>query len=537
MGDSTVEDERSAELPSERFRWLLDATTMAIVGVGSTGRIIMTNRQADRLFGYAADELTGRPIEILVPDAVRGSHVAYRDRYLHDPRTRPMGHGLKLSARRRDGSEFPAEISLAALDTGDGVLIAATVHDITDRIAAEQERDRMQAELDRSRRLESIGRLAAGIAHDFNNTLGIMLGQVDLLTEDVAEAPFPGAEDTRAALTAGLTRIREAGQRAAQLTQGLLAFGQRQAVQAEPVALDQVATDAARMLTHTLGGHIQLETRLTVPDAKVLADRGKLEQVVINLAINARDAMPEGGTLTITTRTVDLEPPAGEAGGRPPGRYLCLEVTDTGTGIPPEIAERVFEPFFTTKAEGQGTGLGLATVHGTIQQAGGTVALHSRPGEGTTVTILLPELKAKEAAVQPAGPATRALAERRGDYRVLVVDDEPDLRELACLQLRRGGYQVLAATAGEHALDLIERTDVDVLLTDVSMPGMSGPQLADAARAVRPALPVVFMSGYARALVTADKNTDGTVFIEKPFTRAALLARLDGALGLAVEGR
>ncbi|SHN48079.1 ATP-binding protein [Cryptosporangium aurantiacum] len=518
---------------AERFRWLLDATTMAIVGVDGTGSIVMTNRQADHLFGYAPDALIGRPIELLVPESVQHAHVAYRDRYLHDPRTRPMGHGLRLSARRSDGSEFPAEISLAALETGGGILIAATVHDITARVAAERERERMQAELDRARRLESIGQLAAGIAHDFNNTLGIMLGQVEVLEDDVEALPSLDDPDARVALSAGLARIREAGQRAAQLTQGLLAFGQRQVVHAEPVELDEVVAEATRMLSHSLGGRVTLRTDFAAPGARVLADRGTLEQVLFNLTINARDALPDGGTITVTTRVVRLIDEEARSAGVSPGVYLCLEVRDTGTGIPPEVVERAFEPFFTTKPEGQGTGLGLATVHGTVQQAGGTVRLASEMGVGTTVRVLLPALKARPAA--PAHPVARPVdrAGRRTGYRVLVVDDEPDLRELAGLLLRRGGYQVVIATSGEDAVEQARGTDVDVLLTDVSMPGMSGPETAEAVRAVRPAIQVVYMSGYARALATADGVAEGVVFIEKPVTRAALLERIDGVLGLA----
>ncbi|GAA0246763.1 hybrid sensor histidine kinase/response regulator [Cryptosporangium japonicum] len=518
----------SVAAPAERFRWLLDATAMAIVGVDDTGHIIMTNRQADRLFGYPPDALVGHPIEVLVPEAVERAHIAYRNQYLLDPRTRPMGHGLKLSARRQDGTEFPAEISLAALETDDGILVAATVHDITERVAAERDRERMQAELDRSRRLESIGQLAAGIAHDFNNTLGIMFGQVEVLLDDMDELPSLDTPDARAELRAGLSRIQEAGKRAAQLTQGLLAFGQRQVLHAEPVELDQIATEAARMLSHSLGGRVTLTTELNTTGRRVLADRGKLEQVLFNLVINARDAMPQGGRITVSTESVPLTDEDAHTVGLPPGPYLSLRVRDTGTGIPVEIAERVFEPFFTTKSEGQGTGLGLATVHGTVQQAGGTVLLDSRVGEGTVFTILLPALKPRPAPPPPTPNAPEDLSARRAAYRILVLDDEVELRDLAAQLLRRSGYQALIATSGEDAVEQARTTDVDVLLTDVSMPGMSGPQTADAVRAVRPSVQVVYMSGYARALATGED----VVFIEKPITKASLLKLIDGVVGI-----
>jgi len=522
-----------------KFRGLLEAAPDAIVGVTADGLITLVNAQAERLFGYPRDELLGQKIEILVPERVRHLHPARRAGYFAQPQPRPMGAGMHLAARRRDGSEFPCEISLSALDTEDGVVVSAAVRDVTERLEAQAEherlkaaadRERLEAQLHQSQRLESLGQLAGGVAHDFNNLLAVILNYTTFIAEQVAEVTATSPDTRWAAVRADIDQILRAGQRAGELTHQLLAFGRREVVRPQVLSLNTVISEVENLLKRSLGEHIQLHTQLAADLWPVLADPGQLEQVLVNLAVNARDAMPDGGTLSIetTNRTLDREAIDGRPSLRP-GRHVQLTVADTGSGIPPEVAERVFEPFFTTKPKGQGTGLGLATVYGIVHQADGHAAISSAPGAGTTFTALLP---ATEQSPTPAQePAAPQLA--HGGETVLVVEDEDALREVTRRILTRNGYHVLTAASGPDALKTAEHTDHDIqlLLTDVIMPHMLGKELAIKIRESCPAAKVLYMSGYAQPVLASQGTLDpGVTLVEKPFTESHLLQKVRDVL-------
>jgi PAS domain S-box-containing protein len=522
-----------------KFRGLLEAAPDAIVGVTADGRITLVNAQAERLFGYRRDELLGQPIEVLVPEHARGVHPDHRGDYFRQPQPRPMGAGMHLAARRKDGSEFPCEISLSALDTEDGTVVSAAVRDVTERLEAQAQHERLQATADRERleaqlqqsqRLESLGQLAGGVAHDFNNLLAVILNYTEFVAEQVAEAELTGGDPRWTAVRRDIAQILRAGARAGELTHQLLAFGRREVVRPQVLDLNTVIGQVENLLRRSLGEHIQLHTKLAGDLRPVLADPGQLEQVLVNLAINARDAMPDGGTLSIETANRVLDDDAVHTHpGLRPGRHVQLTVADTGVGIAPEVAERVFEPFFTTKPKGQGTGLGLATVYGIIHQADGHAAISSAPAAGTTFTALLPATDQSPAPVEHiAAPHLT-----HGGETILVVEDEDALGEVSRRILTRNGYHVLTAASGPAALKTAEHTDchIHLLLTDVIMPHMLGKELAATIRETRPTTRVLYMSGYAQPVLASQGTLDpGVTLVEKPFTETRLLQKIRDVL-------
>ena len=442
-----------------------------------------------------------------------------------------MGAGQRLSGRRQDGSTFPAEISLSAVETENGLLIIAAVRDVSDRLRDEAERARLQADAERERssrkllqsqRLESLGQLAGGVAHDFNNLLGVISNYAAFVSEEVAREP---AVVDLATVREDMEQIAGATQRAAGLTRQLLAFARREVLQPQVWSLNDIVTDLQQMLTRTLGEHVNLATGLAPDLGNVLVDRGQVEQVLVNLAVNARDAMPQGGCLTIETGNIELDEVA--AAGQVdvgPGQYASLKVSDTGCGISREVAERAFEPFYTTKPSGEGSGLGLATVYGIIKQAGGTVRIYSEPGLGTTVTVLLPRTGQVRAAAERPAPAAACAG-----GLILIVEDEPALRQVTRRLLERNGYHVLAAAGGAEAIALagISPGRIDLLLTDVIMPGMQGQEVATRFSAIQPSSRVLFMSGYTQGILgTQGVLAPGVELIEKPFSEASLLSKV-----------
>ena len=537
---AAIRDVTARKRAEAKFRGLLEAAPDAIVGVAADGRIALVNAQADRLFGYQRGELVGKPLEILVPHGARLHHPEHRNRYFANPQQRPMGAGMQLAARRADGTEFPAEISLSALETEDGLLVSAAVRDVTDRIEAQAERERLRGQAERERleaqlhqaqRLESLGQLAGGVAHDFNNLLGAILNYAAFIEEKVtAAAAGPGGEEWQT-VCADIEQIRRAGERATKLTHQLLAFGRREIAQPLVLNLNDIVTDIEQLLHRTLGEHIELDTDLAPDLHPVLADPGQLEQVLVNLAVNARDAMPSGGTLSIDTANLEVDDDyAGRHQGMKIGPYVRLRISDTGAGIPRDVMDRVFEPFFTTKPKGEGTGLGLATVYGIITQADGIVQIYSEPGHGTTVTALLPATD--QAAIPLAPPATPG-ATTSGGETVLLVEDEEAIREVTGRILRRNGYQVLTASSGMQAIEIARRQTVPIhlLVTDVIMPQMLGKEVAERLAAIRPGIRVLYMSGYAHPVLTSQGTLDpGVVLIDKPFTEAGLIAKVQQVL-------
>jgi PAS domain S-box-containing protein len=549
VGVASISRDISERLRAEAmFRSLLEAAPDAIIGVTRDGRITLINAQAERLFGYRRHELLGKSVDILVPERVRAEHPRHREHYFSHPKARPMGAGKALAAVRKDGSEFPAEISLSALETDQGTIVSAAVRDVTERLEAQAERERLAAQTERdaaerrmqhARRLESLGQLAGGVAHDFNNILAVIANYAELLT-DTLDAPTPSEEDLIAA-RADLAQISRAAERATRLTKQLLAFGRREITQAEVLNLNEVIGDVEQMLRRVLGEHIHLITSLDPGLWPAFADPSQIEQILVNLAVNARDAMPTGGTLSIDTTTVELEHADVAGSTIQPGRYVRVRVSDTGMGMPPDVAERAFEPFYTTKPQGAGTGLGLATVYGIATAAGGDVRLYSEAGIGTTVTIVLPATEIsgeEEAAARPARPDHAPSAGSAIRETILLVEDEDALRDTTSRILTRAGYRVLTAAGGAEAIHIAEThpEPIGLLLTDVIMPEMMGNEVAARICAVLPDIPVLYMSGYAQPVLAEHGTLEpGVTMIEKPFSGRELLDRVSAVLRQRID--
>ena len=532
---AAVRDVTERKRAEAKFRGLLEAAPDAIVGVNSEGRIALMNTQAEALFGYSRRELIGESVELLVPSGARAVHAKLRMRYFHDPRTRPLGAGMTLAGRRKDGSEFPAEISLSSIDTEDGLIVSAAIRDVTERVEAQRERDRLEAQHERDRlerqlhqsqRLESLGQLAGGVAHDFNNLLAAILNYVNFATEALTRQVAQHTAHEARELDSVLRDVRQIGaaaERAARLTHQLLAFGRREIINPEVLDINAIVGEVQSLLRRTIGEHVFLVNRRASDLSPVRADRGQIEQVLLNLAVNARDAMPNGGTLTIETTDVliDEESAAGQAGVSA-GRCVRLRVTDTGSGMDSDTIAHAFEPFFTTKPREKGSGLGLATVYGIVAQAGGTVNLCSEPGMGTTVTVLLPSVLLPITAVE----TPRQLTHHHGGETILVVEDEDLVRDVASRILTRNDYRVLVARGGAEALDIVQShgDEIDLLLTDVVMPGLTGNELADRVARSHPQIRVLYMSGYPESVITSQGVIEpGIRLISKPFVEPELL--------------
>jgi nitrogen-specific signal transduction histidine kinase/CheY-like chemotaxis protein len=383
------------------------------------------------------------------------------------------------------------------------------------------EMKRVEAQLRQSQKMEAIGLLAGGVAHDFNNLLTIVSGVAEVLRGELAANPSQAAM---------VEELLTAARRGSDLTRQLMAFGRRTIVEPRVFELAEGVRQSAPLVRRLLGDRVELV--LDLPDGLGLVrmDPGGLDQVLFNLASNARDAMPDGGVLAIRADRVTLDAAAAERAALPVGTYLQLEVADTGTGMTPEVQQRVFEPFFTTKATGQGTGLGLATVFGIVAQSGGSIRLRSLVGTGTTFTILFPAVEA--AARRISRPDSMGAELPRGGERILVAEDEDGVRKLVCRLLKGLGYQVLEASRGRQALALAEAADrIDLLLTDVRMPDLSGPELADLLQAARPGLRVLFMSGYIDDPELRQQLASGSAAVlDKPFTTQQLAERVRAVL-------
>ncbi|XVU22382.1 hybrid sensor histidine kinase/response regulator [Actinoplanes sp. CA-054009] len=512
---------------------LLEAAPDAFVGVGDDGLITLSNTQAELLFGLTRNGLIGRDVAQLLSPSLPDDPAPPRDGDESPAELlTPGGPPTPTLAHRIDGSTVPVEVSMSVLPTEEGRMRCAVIRDITDRIRAddryrqlqaEADRARMEAQLQRAQRLEGLGQLAGGVAHDFNNLIAVIANYATFIAEAAADSGLTE-------IAGDAEQISKAAQRGADLTHQLLAFARREVVRPRPLDINDVVTDIEQMLRRSIGEHIALSVRLSPGLPSVTADPGQLDQVLVNLAVNARDAMPRGGELTLETEVLDVDDDY--ASGRPhlrTGRYVRLRVSDTGTGMPPEVIERAFEPFYTTKPAGKGTGLGLATVYGIVTAAGGDLNVYSEPGMGTTFTILLPTTDAAPAEAEtPAEPPT--------DYRrgtILAVEDEPALRDVLRRILAGAGHHVLIASDGPAALALAEAYEgpIDVLLTDVVMPHMLGKDLAERFAEARPGTAVLFMSGYARPVLASQGTLDPDVtLVEKPFSKNQLLTALRQSL-------
>jgi len=634
---------------------LLDAIPDAILAVNREGVILKINSQVEEMFGYDRDELIGEKVELLVPERLRKEHHHHRANFAKQPKTRRMGADLELYGRRRNGSEFPVEISLSPVKVEGGVIVLSAIRDITDRLRIERELRRVTEEIHRqtaeqlgesrarlaaiidssedaiigktlngtitswnkgaeriygytpdeiigknistlvppdrpneipeilrkisrgesiehyesvrltkdgrhlnvsvtisalrdssgeivgasaiardisaqrkaeeqlrqSQKMEAVGRLAGGVAHDFNNVLGIINACAEFLRDRVDSKTEPAIY---------IENIRKATERGAALTRQLLAFSRKQVV--KPVLLDvnDRLKDTIKLLRPLMGDDIELVVLPRCQSAVVEADPGQLDQIVVNLAVNARDAMPRGGRFVLETDIVEFDQHFTDM-HQPltPGKYVMLAVSDTGVGMDKSTLARVFEPFFTTKEQGKGTGLGLATVYGIARQSGGHIWVYSEPGQGTTFKLYLPSAEDKLTAGLPSQEEA-AVPKRQG--KILLVEDDEIMRSLTRQMLREQGYEVIESANGKAALEWAQSnsTPIDLLLTDVVMPSVSGPELAERMEALYPALKVVFMSGYTGEIMEASQRLKHGILLEKPFTRTALLNTLHKTL-------
>ena len=632
---------------------ILEAIPDAVAAVNQQGVIIQVNSQTETLFGYTRDELIGQKIEMLVPDRQRPQHHLHREHFHQQPKIRRMGSGLDLHGRRRDGSEFPVEISLSPVATADGTMVLSVIRDISDRKRIEEELRRVNQELDRrktrelrdsqnrlalivdssqdaiigknldgivthwnkgaehiygytapemigrsisvlapkdrsdeipailqkirngqrveyfesirvtkdgrslnvsisvspihdadgkvvgastiarnitgqkkveeqlrqSQKMEAVGRLAGGVAHDFNNLLGIVTACAELLRTRV------DAESREY-----IDNIHEAAKRGASLTRQLLAFSRRQPVQTQVLDLNERLREVSKLLRPLMGEDVEIVLSPRSATAIVEADAGQLDQIVVNLAVNARDAMPSGGKLILETAVSDLDESFAREHSMTAGRYVMLAISDNGIGMDEATRSRIFEPFFTTKEMGKGSGLGLATVYGIVKQSGGHVWVYSEPGHGSTFKIYLPSADYK--LESEADHQAQALPPRPEAKTILLVEDDALMRRLTRKMLEEHGYKVLEAADGTAALEVIAsgQASIHLTLTDVVMKGMNGPELVLRMIDSYPAMKVVYMSGYTGELV-AHQGVDGGIrLLEKPFTRAELLRTIDAAL-------
>jgi hypothetical protein len=664
MGAPLKNNPPSSPLPSERLAEtllsedFLAAVPDAMVVVDREGAILQINPQTEELFGYPRGELLGQKIEVLVPERYRQGHRQFRTHFAAAPQIRRMGAGLDLFGRRRDGSEFPVEISLSPVATKDGGLVLSAIRDISDQKRIQEELRRVNEELGQrtaqeigeyrgrlasiidssedsivgknldgtimtwnrgaellygytadeaigkpiamlvpkdhpdeiprileqirngksvehyesvrvtkdgrqldvsirvspirdaagnpvgasaitrdittqkraeehlrqAQRMDAIGRLAGGLAHDFNNILGIITACTELLRGQV-KISGDSAEY--------LANIHKAVDRGSGLTRQLLAFSKKQKVQIQMLDLNERLKETVRLLRPLMSDDVEIVVAPRSTSAIIEADLGQLDQILVNLAVNAKDAMPHGGKFILETANVRLDDLYAEQHPSiTPGNYVMLAVSDTGTGMDAAIMSRIFEPFFTTKDVGKGTGLGLATVYGIVQQSGGHIQVYSEVGRGTTFKIHLPSAEhklgiASETEVENVTP-------QRGGTTILLVEDDDIMRKLTRKLLEEHGYQVFEAADGQAAMQWVTNHDaeIDLLLTDVVMRGLTGPELAAQMNRSYPSLKIVFMSGYTGELIGNYQSLGrGITLLEKPFTRNALLNTLDRALG------
>jgi PAS domain S-box-containing protein len=511
--DVTERKRAEAELRAsqERYRSVVETALDAVVTIDEGSKILFANPASERIFGWTPAELAGRPLTTLMPERLRSAHEAGFARYLESGRRTMSWQAVEFSGLRKDGREIPLEISFSESWQDAARRFTGIIRDVTERKVALTERKRLEEQLRQSQKMEAVGRLAGGVAHDFNNVLTAILGYGDLLLTRVVDEE----------LRQHVEEIRRAGQRAASLTSQLLAFSRKQMLAPRVLDPNALVTDLQKMLRRVIGEDIVLVTDLAPDLWRVKADPGQLEHVVMNLAVNARDAMPDGGRLTIRTANAVLEGGSGLA-----GPHVVLTVTDSGSGMDAQTRARLFEPFFTTKEQGKGTGLGLATSYGIVKQSGGEIVVESEPGSGTTIRVYLPSVDEEiESPISGDFPALRV----GGSETILVVEDEKPVGVLARKVLQANGYNVIQANGGEEALEAAARISgpLHLLLTDVVMPGLSGRELAQRLRAVRPELKVLYMSGYTDdAMMRHGLRDTQTFFLQKPFGLETLLSRV-----------
>jgi len=507
--------EEALRQSEQKYRDIFDFATVGIYQSRHDGSLITVNAPLAAMLGYdSSEELMRTNLDDVYVDPDDRRKLIAR----YEPEGK--GHRLELRWKKKDGKPIWLEIDARTVRNADGSTryFEGFVHDISARRKTEEEKRRLQEQLVQSQKMEAVGQLAGGIAHDFNNLLTAITGYSELLLGELTP------EDLR---RSHAEEIRKAGERAAALTQQLLAFSRRQVLEPKILDVNTVVSDIERMLRRLIGEHIELKTRKEADIWKVRADPGQIEQAILNLVINARDAMPRGGVLAIETANAKLDETfALSHAPTQPGDYVLVAVSDTGVGITDDVKARLFEPFFTTKERGKGTGLGLSTTYGIIKQSGGYLWCETEVGSGTTFRVFLPRVD--EPVTHPE-PRAAPPPVHPGDETVLLVEDEPEVRSLVQRILKTQGYTVVTAANPDEALAVARefKGTIQVMVTDVVMPGMSGLQLAERLMPTRPNMRVLFVSGYTHDAIGHQGVLDpGTAFLQKPFTPNALARKV-----------
>ena len=509
-----------------RYRELIEAVTdYAIFQLDATGHIRTWNSGAQRIKGYTQDEIIGKHLSTFYTEEDRAAGVPQRALEIAAETGKCEMEGWRL---RKDGTRFWALIVIDAIrdESGELVGFAKVTRDITERREAQQQLRETQAQLAASQKMEAVGQLSGGIAHDFNNLLMIIIGNLENAQHQAAQLP------ANPRLTRALGNAMRGAQRAASLTSRLLAFSRRQALDPKPIDVNKFLSSAADFIQRSLGEHIQVEA-VGAPGLWLIeADANHLESALVNLAINGRDAMPNGGKLTIEGANVFADENYSRRNPEiAPGQYVVICMTDTGTGMTHDVIERVFEPFFTTKELGQGTGLGLSQVYGFVKQSGGHIKIYSEPGQGTTVRIYLPRLLGK--SVEDEGEIADPPVGAEDSESILLVEDDADVRAYLAEVLRSLNYRVTVAPNTQAALRMLKQKErrIDLLLTDIVMPDGNGRELAKEALKLRPAMQVLYMTGYSRnAVVHQGRIDEGVDLLQKPVSQAQLATRVRIAL-------
>lgn len=493
-----------------RLQSAFQNVTVGIVVADARGKIILCNAKILEFFGYSEDELVGRNVSVLANGRDAERHDQYLEAFASTGVAKIIGSGREVVGRHKDGREFPVSLGIAEMSLDGEVQYIASLVDLTEQKALSQQ-------LRQSQKMEAIGQLVGGIAHDFNNLLGIIMGNLDLMQRQV---------DPESRLSRQLEKALGATERAANLTARLLGFSRQTPTSREPVDVQETIANLIELLQKSVTEQVKITLAPTSCSCFASADKGDLEDAVTNLCINARDAMPGGGSIYIETRRVAIsEQDHHLFKDLVTGDYVEISVTDDGQGIPVEIIDHIFDPFFSTKEKGKGTGLGLSMVYGFAKRSGGAVSCYSEEGIGTTFKIYLPCVEA--AAIMPAGPSDRAMLEEpvRGEGAILVVDDEPDIQDIAENILTGAGYTVLRANTGKEAMDVLaERApEISLVVSDVIMPGgVSGHDLADKVAQSYPSIKVCLASGFTGSLSSHQVGNEAVPLLKKPYSNVEL---------------
>lgn len=496
------------------LRSILDTVPEAMVVIDESGTITSFSAAAERLFGFSTGEVIGRNVKMLMPEPDRGAHDGYMERYLETGERRIIGYGRVVTGQKKDGTHFPMELAIGEARAAGRRIFTGFIRDLTSR-------HRIEEELRQAHKMEAVGQLTGGIAHDFNNLLTVVSGNLEMierrLTDDRARALLREAQG--------------AAEDGARLTAQLLAFGRKQPLNAKLADVGQLVSRFSDLLRRALGETIELRTIVSGAPGAALVDASQLQNALLNLALNARDAMPRGGRLTVEVSAAKLD--ADYASMYPEvrtGSYVLISVTDTGAGMPAEVRQRAFEPFFTTKGVGAGTGLGLSMVYGFTKQSGGHVQIYSEVGQGTSVRLFLPAASMVAPLAEPASADGHLPPSGLpgGSETILVVEDDARVRRVAVARLEDMNYRVLQAETAAEALGVLAaHPEVALLFTDIVMPGgMSGDELAREARQLRPGLKIIMTSGFAEPSVAVRELAAEASWLKKPYSAMELAVRI-----------